>query len=180
MEAYNLKIIGEPTEFGNTRFLENYKFPNNTAFPESYKEFVKKFGYGRTLGQFFIYIPMDDYGDSWNIRTGAIKNTYYNDLLNNDIWFELKPDGNIELLKRLVPFAQSENGYYLFWDPEIMEYNEFDIYMTDFRGSGLRKTGKTLYEVLGKMTHQKYYKEFSPFFQKEPLPDIFECLKRIK
>jgi hypothetical protein len=83
-------------------------------------------------------------------------------------------------LKRLAPFAQSENGYYLFWDPEIMEYNEFDIYMTDFRGGGLRKTGKTLYEVLKKMTHPKYYKEFFPFFQKEPLPDIFECLKRIK
>ena len=123
---------------------------------------------------------MDDYGDSWNIRTDAIKNTYYNDLINNNIWFELEPDGNIELLKRLVPFAASENGYYLFWDTTIMEKNEFNIYITDFNGIGFRNAGKTLYEVLEKMTHQKYYKEIFPVFEKEPLPKIFECLNRIK
>jgi hypothetical protein len=178
MEKYNLKIIGEPVEFGNICFLENYVFYDNTFFPKSYKEFVKKFGYGKTLGQFFIYIPMDDYGDSWNIRTESIRNTYYNDLINNNIWFELEPDGNIELLKRLVPFSQSENGYYLFWDPEMMEYNECDIHITDFRGIGFRKAGKTLYEVLEKMTHQKYYKEIFPLFQSKPLPNIFECLNR--
>ncbi|MHC6203861.1 SMI1/KNR4 family protein [Breznakiellaceae bacterium SP9] len=150
MEKYNLKVIGNSIEFGDIDFLDNYKFYNNTFFPDSYKDFVKKYGYGITLGEFFIYIPMDNYGDSWNIRTEAIKNTYYNDIIRNNIWFELEPDGNIELLKRLVPFSSSENGEYLFWDPETKNGNEFNIYITDFRGMGFRKAGNTLYEVIGK------------------------------
>jgi hypothetical protein len=118
---------------------------------------------------------MDNYGDSWNVRTEEIKNTYYNDVINNEIWFDLEPDGNIELLKRIVPFGSSDNGYYLFWDIETMENNEFEIYLTDFRGTGFKKVGKTLYELLGKMANEKYYKKILPF-SKEPLPNIFECL----
>lgn len=160
--------------------MENHKFNNGKLFPNSYKEFVKKYGYGRTLGQFFIYIPMNDYGDSWNIRTEEIKHTYYNDLLKNDIWFELEPDVDMELLRNLVPFALSENGYYLFWNPETENGDEFDIFITDFGGLGFRKAGKTLYEVLEKMTNEKYYKEIFPRFVKQPFPNVFECLKMIK
>jgi hypothetical protein len=178
MEKYNLKIIGKPTEFGNIDFLENHKFNNHKLFPNSYKEFVRKYGYGRTLGQFFIYIPMDNYGDSWNIRTEEIKNTYYNDLIKNDIWFDLDPDMNMELLRNLVPFACSENGFYLFWNPETDNGGEFDIFITDFNGLGFRKAGKTLYEVLEKMTNEKYCKEIFPIFVKEPFPNVFECLTR--
>jgi hypothetical protein len=178
MDKYNLKIIGEPIEFGNVSFLEEYRFNNNRQFPSSYIEFVKKYGYGKTLGEYMIYIPMDHYGDSWNIRTIEIKNTYYNDLIKNDIWFELEPDGDIELLKRLVPFSLSENGNYLFWDIETKKTDEFDIYITDFSGIGFRKAGKSLYDVIEKMANIKYYKELNPFAEKA-LPKIFECLIKI-
>ena len=147
MNKYNLEVIGNPVEFGNKNFLESFQFSNNIPFPGSYKEFVKKFGYGITLGQIFIYIPMDNYGDSWNIRTEEIKQTYYNDIVNNNIWFDLEPDGNIEILKRLVPFSATENGDYLFWDLEDITGNEFTIYTTDFR-TGFRKAGNTLFEIL--------------------------------
>jgi hypothetical protein len=179
MEKYNLKIIGKPTEFGNIDFLENHKFKNDKPFPNSYKEFVKKYGYGKTLGQFFIYIPMNDYGDSWNIRTEEIKNTYYDDLIKNNIWFELEPDANMELLRNLVPFACSENGFYLFWNPETENDGEFDIFVTDFNGLGFRRAGKTLYEVLEKMANEKYYKEIFPIFVKEAFPNVFECFKKM-
>jgi hypothetical protein len=174
MDKYNLNIIGEPIEFGNIIFLDNYKLYNNTHFPNSYKEFIKKYGYGITLGQFYIYIPMDDYGDSWNIRTEEIKNTYYNDIQNNNIWFDLEPDCDIEIIKRLIPFSASENGYYLFWDPEDKNGKELKIYITDFR-TGFRKIGNTLYEIIEKMINIKYLKEILPF-AKEPLPNIFKCL----
>ena len=117
---------------------------------------------------------MDNYGDSWNIRTGEIKQTYYNDIENNNIWFDLEPDGNIEILKRLVPFSATENGDYLFWDLEDITGNEFTIYTTDFR-TGFRKVGNTLYEILEKLVSKNYYREVLPFLQ-EPLPNIFKCL----
>ena len=42
MNKYNLEVIGNPVEFGNINFLENFQFSNNIPFPGSYKEFVKK------------------------------------------------------------------------------------------------------------------------------------------
>jgi hypothetical protein len=177
MQKYNMEKIGTPIEFGNIDFLYNHKFNNDTTFPESYKEFIKEYGYGLTLNYFHIYIPMDNYGDSWNIRTEEIKNTYYKDLMNNNIWFDLKPDGSKELLKRLIPFSSSDAGEYLFWNPESINQKEFEIYITDFKGMGFKKIGNTLYEIMEKLIDEKLYKEILPFSQK-PLPNIFKCLTR--
>lgn len=175
MNKFNLPLEGTPTEFGNLNELERFRFENGQPFPTSYKDFVHKYGYGLTAGQFIIYIPMDDYGDSWNLRSNFIKSTYYNDVINNDIWFDLKPDATIEILKCLVPFSMSENGYYLFWDIESFTNNECDIYITDFRGTGFRRIGRTLYEVIDKLTSPMPI----PPFTKGALPAIFRCLRKI-
>jgi hypothetical protein len=177
MNKFNLEIIGTPTEFGNINHLNNYKFYNNRRFPESYKNFVTEYGYGVSLGQFHIYIPMDDYGDSWNIRSVEMKSTYYEDVENGDIWFDLTPDGDIDLIKRLIPFASSDNGYYLFWDPESGCFDEFDTYITDFRGMGFTKIGETLYDVFETLTIPTLAKSKLPFLT-EPLPCVFKCLKK--
>ncbi len=145
--SFDLTLLGVPCEFGNQEMLETYRFPNHKPFATSYKEFVKKYGYGRSLGIFYIYIPTDSYGDSWNIRTEEIKATYYEDVLNDDVWFEIKPDGTKELLLNLVPFGWSENGHYLFWDitsePTLGEY---DIYLSNFKEIGFKKIASSLYE----------------------------------
>lgn len=176
MENFNLNIIGTPSEFWDINFLKSYQFENGREFPFSYREFVDKYGYGLTLEQFHIYISMRDYGDSWNVRTEEIKSTYYDDI-NNDIWFDLEPDGNIELLKRLVPFSSSDNGYYLFWDIESHNQEEFDIYLTNFRGSRFRKIGESLYEVIDKLTSSEKIKSVMPFAT-NALPNKFQCLVR--
>lgn len=178
MNKFNLEIIGTPTEFGNIDYLNNYKFYNNRPFPNSYRNFVMEYGYGLALGQFHIYIPMDNYGDSWNIRSIEIQSTYYDDVENDDIWFELEPDGTIDLIKRLIPFASSDNGYYLFWDAESQIDSEFDIYITDFRGTGFTKIGESLYDVFQMLTTFTLGRNKLPFMT-EALPNIFECLKRV-
>lgn len=176
---YNLKIIGKPTFFGDLKCLENYTFTNGRKFPNSYQKFVKKFGYGKVLGEWFIYIPMGDYGDSWCIRSEEIKSTYYNDLIQGDLWFNLEPDASIEILKQLIPFASSENGYYLFWNIESQPSNdEFDIFMTDFRGSGFRKVATSVDELIVKLTDSFRLKEIMPFRQESYSP-IFECLEKL-
>ncbi|MGY5252928.1 hypothetical protein [Sphingobacterium spiritivorum] len=119
---------------------------------------------------------MGDYGDSLFVRSEEIKNTYIEDVYNNDIWFELEPDGSPELLKRLFPFASSENGLYLFWDYESNpEPHEFDIYLTDFRGTGFKKVGESLYRVIDNLTHNG--PQYTPVFD-NPKKRIFKCLQR--
>ncbi|WP_344825259.1 SMI1/KNR4 family protein [Chryseobacterium ginsenosidimutans] len=177
-KEFNLKIIGTPTEFGDIEELENYKFPNGKGFPDSYKKFVLKYGYGLTLEEFHIYLPMGDYGDSLFVRTKEIKSTYIDDVNNDDIWFDIEPDGSPELLKRLFPFASSDNGLYLFWDYESeTDQDEFDIYLSDFRGIGFRKVGKSLYELIENLTNSNYKSFLS--FSTQPLGKEFKCLNKI-
>ncbi|SDK63236.1 hypothetical protein SAMN04487898_11030 [Pedobacter sp. ok626] len=173
-KEFNLQITGTPTEFGDVGELENYRFSNGKGFPRSYKEFALVYGYGLTLEEFHIYLPMGKYGDSLCIRTEEIKSTYIRDVDNNDIWFDLEPDGSANLLKRLFPFASSDNGLYLFWDYE----NDFEIYLTDFRGIGFRKVGKSMYEMIENLTGDNY-RYFLPFSDK-PLARTFKCLNRIE
>ncbi len=176
MSELKINVIGEPTIFGNLEYLESHRFINGLPFPNSYKKFVREYGYGLLLGQFHIYIPMDSYGDSWNVKSNSIKATYYTDLVNNDIWFELKPDASIEIAKNLVPFGSSDNGYYVFWDIESFLEGEYDIYITDFRGTGFRKIGKTLEEVIRKFVTNI---DFLPFLTARS-PNIFQCYTSLK
>lgn len=180
---FSLTIQGTPTEHGDINFLETYTFDNGSHFPRSYQDFVKQLGYGKTLGQFLIYIPMDNYGDSWNVRSEEIRDTYFEEIENivdeddDDFMYILEPDGSLELMKTWVPFASSENGKYLFWDIRSAHNNEFDIYITDFR-SGIIKAAKDLYELIDKLCDPAAFKTVLPF-SKEPLPKVFTPLKRI-
>ncbi|WP_437921541.1 SMI1/KNR4 family protein [Sphingobacterium sp. LRF_L2] len=172
----DLTQIGIATEFGDLNTLENFRFPNGLGFPTSYKNFVLKYGYGVALGEFHIYLPMGSYGDSLFVRSSEIQNTYINDVNENDIWFDLDPDGSPDLLKRLFPFASSDNGLYLFWDPSSDGDQEFDIYITDFRGIGFRKVGQSLNELFDNLTESNF-RNFLPF-SSQPLPKTFRCLSK--
>lgn len=162
---FNLTIANElPKEHGNLDELEKFRFANDYTFPDSYKEFVKKFGYGVTLGEFIIYIPMGNYGDSVFVRAEEIKGTYIERLDSGDmaLW-EMEPDGTVEILKRLYPFASSENGIYLFWDINSLNNGEFDIFMTDFRGIGFKKIAKNLYDFFEAIAKGYKVREGLPF-----------------
>lgn len=175
---YSLQLLKGEKEPVFSQELISYRFDDGSSFPVSYVDFAKQYGYGRTCGEFFIYIPMRDYCDSFFNRCKAIKSTY-NHLLNNpdDVWFDLKPDADFEMLKRLIPFAKSENGYYLFWDPYGSIANEMDIYITDFR-TGFIKVARNLYELIDKMTSAQHFQEVFPLFRQQPLPATFEPMKR--
>lgn len=67
----------------------------------------------------------------------------------------------------------SENGHYLFWNIESNNSNEFDIYITDFKGSGFIKAGENLYDFFNKITSVSYFKEVLPY-QISPLPNTFK------
>lgn len=162
---FSLEIIEQstPLDHGNVEFLKNYRFPNGSPFPKSYQDFALQYGYGLTMNLFMIYLPMDDYGDSWNVRSEEIICTYIEDIRSNkEPRFKLEPDGSMELLKTWIPFGSSENGHYLFWDIREEKNNEFDIYITDFRGLGIRKAANNLYEFIEKLTDVNRFKEVLP------------------
>ena len=92
----------------------------------------------------------------------------------------LEPDGCRELLKNAEPFGKSESGLYLFWDIYSQPIEEeFDIYMTDFSGLGVRKVATSIDELFDKMIDNNLFKEVEPLFRQEPYPAIFECMEKL-
>jgi hypothetical protein len=176
---FNLQMLEGKQEPAALEELLAFRFEDGTGFPASYIEFAKQYGYGVTCDQFLIYVPLGDYCDSFKNQSRAIRGTY-SDVLGSaeDVWFDLAPDVDFEKLKRLIPFAGSENGNYLFWDPARKTPDEMDIYITDFRGLGFVKAAANLQELIEKMTSAERYKEVSPLFYKEPLPATFRPVQK--
>lgn len=171
---YNLQVVEGTTKPIKRDKLSSFKFEDGTSFPASYVDFAIQYGYGVTCGQFLIYMPIASNCDSFTNQSQVIKSTY-SDVLGNpgDVWFPLEPDMDFEKLKRLIPFAKSENGYYLFWDIVRNTSNEMDIYITDFGGLGFIKAASNLYELIAKITSPEHFKEVFPLFVQEALPATF-------
>ena len=56
---------------------------------------------------------------------------------------------------------------------------EFDIYLTDFSGLGVRKVATSIDELFDKMTDKNLFKEVEPLYRQEPYPAIFECIEEL-
>ena len=69
------KIFGDPDE------LANFRFTNGRGFPASYQRFATQYGWGRSLGNYLVYIPASPHEcDSWQQARAAVKSTYIDDL----------------------------------------------------------------------------------------------------
>lgn len=172
---YDLKVISQSAVSGNLNYLKTFKFPNGRVFPKSYQLFVEQFGWGRTLNNYLIYIPVNDtLHDSWQQTREAIKSTYINDL---DDYIDYYPENILNLMTYMEPFAKSESGFYLFWDIESQySQNEFDIYATDFVGD-VHCLGRDLFEVFYNLTHDTNI--LKKCFNREPFPKTFEGFSSI-
>ena len=178
---FNLNILNGRQEHGDLPALYSHVFPNGRKFPASYVQFAEQFGYGLACNSFIVYIPMGDHGDSWEVQNPIFKERFLDVLewgdpeeLKEDI---LYPDGSIELLQRAEPFAKSEQGEYLFWDIESGNGDEFDIYITDFKGLGFTRAAASLFGFFEKITSASTYKDLLPFNQ-APLPAEFLPLEK--
>ena len=136
--------------YGNANFLDTYQIIDGVGFPLSYIDFAKTLGFGRLCKLFLIYIPMGSHPDSWIEQTKYIKSTIIYCMENKLIDYE--PDGSKELLERCVPFAMSENGQYLFWDPQKPSNNELPIYVLGSEMGAVRYAASSLYEFVENCT----------------------------
>lgn len=176
---YGLHVLEGCKEPVELEELLAFRFEDGSPFPASYIAFARQYGFGVTCGQFLIYVPMGGHCDSFLSQSRAIRGTYSDVLSGPDaVWFPLEPDVDFEKLKRLIPFAGSENGNYLFWEPERTTPDEMDIYITDFRGLGFVKAASNLYELVEKMTSNERFREVFPLFYSEALPATFKPLQK--
>lgn len=170
---FELKLVNSYIQPQILKDLEDFRFENGRKFPRSYREFAGKYGYGRVLDLFLIYIPMKNYPDSIFVQSRAIKNTYQ-DILDNktQCWFDLGEHITLETLNNLYPFAKSENGDYLFWDIESGA-DEMDIYLSNFRGIDFVPVAKSLDEFFVVATTDTLFHQF-PLKFGSPLPKKFQ------
>ena len=86
--TFNLSVINNlPKVHGDLEKLESFRFSNNSSFLQSYKDFVREYGYGLSLEEYIINIPMEVC--SIFSREKFIKSTYIDEVINNDIWFDI-------------------------------------------------------------------------------------------
>jgi hypothetical protein len=97
-------------------------------FPESYRRFLHTFGPGELAGHFHIYAPIPDgvFGPA---------REYYDIVNENEVirdpegeWSDI---GDPELIPRLILFASTTDGGWLFWDPADVrdpQRHEYGVY----------------------------------------------------
>ena len=74
---FNLKTTVPSQILPDSDYLETFRFPNGRALPVSYRLFAEQYGWGRTLDNFLIYLPVRDAAcDSWQQARQNIKSTY--------------------------------------------------------------------------------------------------------
>lgn len=129
-------VLGEPVVHHiDLDFLESYRFADGEGFPPSYRNFVTRYGWARTLGLWLVYPPVHEgYADGWQGRARTLTDRFraiYADNRAEDFDFTLEPDGEWMLIERLEVFASSENGDALLWDTRARDDSgEFDIWLS--------------------------------------------------
>lgn len=99
--------------------LDAFRFPDGGGFPDSYREFVRSFGWARTFGLWLIYPPVlpgyaDGRGRAENL-TARFRAGYRDGRAEGFDWM-VEPDGDWALTETLEVFGWSENGDALLWD----------------------------------------------------------------
>lgn len=149
----DFEVLGEPAiDHIDLDYLESYRFGDGQGFPPSYRDFVTRFGWARTLGLWLVYPPVrDGYADGWQGRARNLTERFraiYADNRAEDFDFTLEPDGDWTLIERLEVFAFSENGDALLWDTSARDDNgEFAIWLSA-NLSSLRRLDGSLHGVL--------------------------------
>jgi hypothetical protein len=147
-----LQVLKPAKIFGDPYGLANFRFANSRGFPASYQRFATQYGWGRSLGNYLVYIPTKPhYCDSWQQARAAVRSSYIHDLYEYEGFFSAQ---HVCLMGRMECFAKSETGTYLFWDIESRpSQNEFDIYAFDFREEPFL-IGRSLDEVWFNLTRE--------------------------
>jgi hypothetical protein len=147
----DLSLLGEVKQIPTDAAIESASKALGIRIPSSYSAFVRRYGFGISLNNFIIYVPTEpgETRKSENLVASARTLGRENREVVAGKLASLEPDGSEELLLRLVPFAYSENGEQLAWDPaKATGTDEYEIYLIDSRYAGVFRAGPDLTSVL--------------------------------
>jgi hypothetical protein len=176
MDIYDrIQTTGE--KFGVPRAFLRTGISQHQPFPDSYVQFIERFGYGLTCDLFLIYPPLGNYCDSFHVQSLNIKSALLQVLRLDDpsYRFQLEPDGSEELIGNLVAFARSENSEQLYWDTSRFENREYPIYLGG--RPGIYHAGRDLRDFIQRVTDPASFKKIM-VFSTEPLPLTFRSVDR--
>lgn len=135
----SIRVQGDPTlTHLDLDVLDSYRFADGAGFPESYREFVRTFGWGRLFGLWLVYPPVRvGFADGWQARsrilTERLREVYRDGRIEEFDWM-IEPDGDWSLVESLRVFAISENGDVLLWDTAVRDdRGEFPVYCSQRR-----------------------------------------------
>lgn len=147
-----LELSGPAQTIPSDELLDAAERSLGIRLPPSYRVFSKRYGYGLTGGLFMIYVPMDRTGTSWSSPLPEMSAGLKRELQEavDGKFFNFAPDGSADLVARLVPFAGSENGHILGWDPgsPSSDDGELWIYVVGARKDYVHKAAPDLADFL--------------------------------
>ncbi len=133
-QTVDLQVQGDPIALPTDEALGAAGAALGLALPPSYRAFVKRYGCGLSAEMFIIYVPAlpGDARRSVNlVNQSRVLARELREALTFG-WVRFEPHGSEEIVRRLVPFAYSENGHRLAWDPgDPTGDGEFAIYAID-------------------------------------------------
>jgi hypothetical protein len=150
-----LQILRPPVIKISASDLPGYRLEIAPEFglPESFRDFALQYGLGLLGGLFVIYMPVPG-KFSLEERSAVMKHTML-DGFKRGLW-EFEPDGSPELVRRLIPFARSEDGLILTWDPlDQTGPEEYRIYVIGQKLLAVRKAAPNLYSFVWKCLDER-------------------------
>ncbi|MFI1245249.1 hypothetical protein ACH4TY_00910 [Streptomyces anulatus] len=170
-----LHLAGPPTtEHIDFEALDGHRFADGEGFPDSYREFVRHAGWGRTFGMWLVYPPVrSGYADGLHGRgarlTARFRASYREGETEEFDWM-VEPDGHWSLTTTLEVFAWSENGDALLWNTASRDTNgEFAVW--ESRGcDSLHHLGADLRQALPLLRARSVQIFGHRPFAVEPLP----------
>jgi len=169
MPFENIKLLAPLCDEMPTLDTESMEIGLGKKLPNSYVDFINKFGYGKSLGLILIYPAYREFGDSLREQSARISDFIRMAIDGDYIVYE--PDGSPKIAKRLFPFAMSENGEYFAWDTGQGE-NEYPIYCISYRMGAIRYAAGNLYEFIEILSGDGIKMVMGSGYS--PLPKIFE------
>jgi hypothetical protein len=135
----------------------------HVALPRSYREFVSRYGFGVACGAIVVSVPLEPEAPAAENLQAANLLTFVPaarrelDLAVRGEWMEYAPDGNPELVARLLPFGRAVGGDgncdLLAWDTSARSADEeYWIYMVGAENSFVCRAAPNLAELLAMAT----------------------------
>ena len=170
-----LTVNGPPTlEHIDFVALDSHRFPDGGGFPDSYRVFVRKGGWARSFGLWFVYPPVrSGYADGWHARAGNLTSHFratFQDGRSEGFDWMVEPDADWSLTDSLHVFGWSENGNALLWDTAARTADgEFPVWESRSFNS-LHRLGGNLRDALPLLRARTVGASGSRPYDIEPLP----------